>query len=275
VTDVRRIELILVDAHVHVYPVFNFAALLSSAYDNFARHARVRQHAEVPWQGVVMLSETSACDWFARSYAAGDMQLENGWRVVASESESESLWAVGPAQQKLCIVAGRQVNTREGIEVLTLGTRTHVPDGMTLEETLRDAEAADAVVVLPWGVGKWLGSRGALVRKALETRERQVFAGDNSGRPWIWPRPAIFESSVKRGVPVLPGTDPLPLAGEEKRVGSFGFAMEGSLPNDRPAIYLRDRLRGPALQTLRPFGRSESVGAFFYNQIKLRLAKAA
>lgn len=259
---------VIVDAHVHVYPQFEAARLLASAHENFARHIRANYGADAAWQGVLMLSETQACDWFAQMHAKGASNID-GWRLQAAD-DAISMLATGPAQQRVHIVAGRQINTREGVEVLTLASTVRIADGAPLESTLKQGVSAGSVVVLPWGAGKWLGRRGELVARTLQEYGDRIFAGDNAGRPWIWPRPAIFAASEARGRPVLPGTDPLPLAGCEKRVGTYGFVMQGALQESQPGLELRERLFGAT--ALPSFGRRESVRGFALNQMKLRLA---
>jgi hypothetical protein len=260
--------IVIVDAHVHVYPQFEPARLLFSAHENFARHIRANYAADAAWQGVLMLSETQACDWFAQTRAKGSTTIE-GWRLQPCDDEI-TLLAIGPAQQRMHIVAGRQINTREGVEVLTLASTVRIADGAPLDFAIKEGVGAGAVVVLPWGAGKWLGRRGELVARTLQECRDRIFAGDNAGRPWIWPRPAIFAASEAHGRPVLPGTDPLPLAGCEKRVGSYGFVMRGALRELQPGLELRERLFTAA--ALQGFGKCESLSGFALNQVKLRLA---
>lgn len=259
---------VIVDAHVHVYPQFEPARLLASAHENFARHIRANYGADAVWQGVLMLSETQACDWFAQAHAIGSSTID-GWSLEAAD-DAISMLATGPAQQRIHIVAGRQINTREGVEVLTLASTVRIADGAPLESTLKQAVNAGSVVVLPWGAGKWLGRRGELVARTLQECRDRIFAGDNAGRPWIWPRPAVFAACEARGRPVLPGTDPLPLRGCEKRVGTYGFVMQGTLRESQPGLELRERLFGAT--ALQPFGKGASLGGFALNQLKLRLA---
>ena len=258
---------VFVDAHVHVYPKFKPARLFSSAHANFAHHAGAGAAPASAWQGALMLSETNTCDWFAQARAAGGATMD-GWRLHAADDDI-SLVAMGPAGERIYIVAGRQINTREGIEVLTLASTVRIADGMSLDATLKQGVESGAVVVFPWAAGKWLGRRGKLVARTLQEHADKVFAGDNGGRPWLWPRPALFADSEARGRPVLPGTDPLPLAGHEKRVGSYGFAMHGALKESHPGLDLRERLLKATV--LRPYGHSETLRGFALNQIKLRL----
>lgn len=257
---------VLVDAHVHVYPRFEPARLLFSAHENFARHMRASAAPDAAWQGVLMLSETNTCDWFAQVRAAQPASIA-GWRLQAAD-DGISMVATGPARQRIHIVAGRQINTLEGVEVLTLASTVRIADGMPLAATLEQGIESASVVVLPWGAGKWLGRRGRLVARTLQECRDKIFAGDNSGRPWLWPRPAIFAACEARGRPVLPGTDPLPLAGHEKRVGSYGFVMQGPLQESHPGLELRERLLSST--ALRAYGRRETLRGFALNQIKLR-----
>jgi hypothetical protein len=258
---------VLVDAHVHVYPRFDPARLLFSAHENFARHMRASAAPGAAWQGVLMLSETQSCDWFSQVRAAGDSQI-HGWRLQPT-ADDISLLATGPAQQRVHIVAGRQINTREGVEVLTLASTVRIADGTPLESAIKQGLESVSVVVLPWGAGKWLGARGELVARTLQECSDKVFAGDNRGRPWIWPRPSVFAGCAARRRPVLPGTDPLPLAGHEKHVGTYGFVMRGALQELQPGLELRARLLGST--ALLPFGRRESLGGFALSQVRLRL----
>lgn len=262
--------LVLVDSHVHVYPQFDAARLLFSAHENFARQMRANAAPQAPWQGVLMLSETHACNWFERVREHGESEI-HGWRMQ-STGDDISLLATGPAQQRLHIVAGRQINSREGVEILTLASTVRIADGAPIESVVKQGLAAGALVVLPWGAGKWLGHRGRLVARTLQESARRgerVFAGDNGGRPSVWPRPTVFTESEARGCPVLPGTDPLPIVGCEARVGTYGFAMKGPLQELQTGLQLRQQLL--AAKTLQPFGRGESLPGFVRSQLKLRL----
>jgi hypothetical protein len=259
----------LVDAHVHVYPQFSAGTLLASAHRNFLHYARAAEGGA--WQGVLLLAETSTCDWFVRTRESAQGPAIDGWRVTTLPDDETSLLVIGPQQQRIFVVAGRQINTREGIEVLTLASTVRIADAQSLEETLRLGLEAGSVVVLPWGAGKWLGRRARLVAQALQQWGDMVFTGDNGGRPWIWPRPALFAAGEGRGRPVLPGTDPLPLAGREHRVGAHGFMLRGSLRDSQPGLDLRGRLVDASSLALQPFGCRETLRGFVRDQIELRL----
>jgi hypothetical protein len=269
-----RESCIFVDGHVHMHPQFNTAQALDSAARNLERAAKRLSCAESV--GVLLLAEMHGHDWFGTTrlrVLSGNAGVGT-WTIELS-SEPETLIARSDVHRKrLLVIAGRQVITAERIEVLALLTPGKFTDGLPLEETLAAAHSAGAVVVLPWGVGKWLGRRGRLVRRALSRHlpARPVLAGDNGGRPWCWPRPRIFAIAETSGIPVLPGTDPLPLPDQETRIGSFGLAFVGRLPLEFPAAALRTWLVEPSSRAPpRLFGRLERVSRFLHNQVRLRL----
>ena len=73
------------------------------------------------------------------------------------------------------------------------------------------------------------------------------------------------------GFRVIAGSDPLPLAGEIERPGSFGCLLEGPFSVNRPAAALRDLL---AESTPRPFGLGRSLPSFVRSQLAMQLRKA-
>lgn len=82
-----------------------------------------------------------------------------GW-LLTPTLEDRSLSARRQDGQTMILVAGRQLTTREGLEVLAIGTRTPLADGLPLDETLARIRAADAVPVLPWGSASGGASEG-------------------------------------------------------------------------------------------------------------------
>ena len=259
---------VMVDAHVHVHPNADLALLLDSAAANFAEAARkAGAHA---WQGALLLAEMRGTHWFD-SIPPGGLQA-GGWRLLRQPGDDLAIRAQG-AGVSLLIVSGRQIVTREGIEVLASGTTAKIADGMTLGETLRMCQAQACLTILPWAVGKWLGSRGALVADALDRQPVPVHGGDNGGRPWFWPRPAQWLNAERRGLAVLSGSDPLPLSGDERRVGSFGSWFAGTLPPGATGRDLLEKLQSLTASQVHPFGTLQGAVQFVRNQAGLRLKK--
>jgi len=262
-------SVVLVDAHVHFHPVANVATLLDAATSNFqAEAARLGARA---WQGALLLTEMAGVDRFGEFVRNANPTQIGDWSIVPGGDEISVL--ATRKGKALLIVAGRQMATREGLEVLALGTRAQIEDRQALPRTILLAQQAGAVVVLPWAAGKWLGERGKLVERALIEAEGSVFPGDNSGRPSFWKAPAVFATLARQGRAVLPGTDPLPLKGEEARVGRNGFWMSGKLPAAGAGAALLQNLREAQLDAIHAYGPRETPWGFVRNQVALRLAK--
>ena len=259
----------LVDAHVHLHPCFDVAKCLNAARLNFQHHAN-RLKIASPFLGILMLTEISGIHAFS-DLADRDDRAIGDW-TIAKTKESVSLKLTHVSGDVLLLVAGRQVVTKEKVEVLTLVTDSEIEDGLSLVETLDRAIAQGSIPVLPWGAGKWIGDRGRLVQTALRTA--QVFAGDNGGRPGLWPLPKFARMRAFAGetslVP-LPGSDSLPLSSDIERAGSFGFVVQGVLDDAKPGESLKNLLRN-ANTTIEPYGRSLSPWTFIKNQTLLRLA---
>ncbi|HVR99610.1 MAG TPA: hypothetical protein VMW27_23500 [Thermoanaerobaculia bacterium] len=260
----------LVDAHVHVHAAFDPDRFLSGALEGFRRGAAAAGIA-APFTGCLLLAESAGERWFRQAAGSG---AAGSWRLEPT-AEPESLRARRPDGAELVVIAGRQVRTREGLEVLALATAEDFADGLPLAETLDRVRASGALPVLPWGFGKWWFSRGALVAAELGSGRGELYLGDNAGRPTRFGRPRLFREAAERGVPVLAGSDPLPLAGHGTRAGSYGFLLAGPLDEAQPARSLAAlvrRLRAAGAQP-RPFGRTSGLLRFCRDQAALRLSR--
>lgn len=260
---------VLADAHVHFHRGFGRDAFLDGALRNFRRGAADLGLAG-PLTGCLLLTESAGACFFRRSQDGGG---EGVWSFVAT-AEPESLVA-RRGDDRLILIAGRQVVAREGLEVLALATAEDFPEGLPLNETLDRIRAAGALPVLPWGFGKWWFSRGARVARELAARRGELYLGDNAGRPAFVLEPRLFRAAAELGVPVLPGSDPLPLPSHAGRAGSHGFLLSGTLDEDRPAWSLAQRVRRvrAAGGRLRPFGRRAGIVRFCRDQAALRLRR--
>jgi hypothetical protein len=241
---------ILVDSHVHFHNPVRAMDDLRQAAVAFAAAGGSEA------TGVVMLAERAGYDVFQQLQS----QLSPTW-------ELNSLW-FWHGNQRLLVVAGRQIVTSEGLEILGLATRLPLPDGLPANQVLARLDDADAIIVLPWGVGKWLGRRGKIVDGLLErARPGRLFLGDNGGRPNWWTVPQF-----SRGVPILAGSDPLPLPGSSRTIGRFGSVIDVQLPEYTPAARLKCALRDPATR-ISTYGRLAPSLRFIADQARLRFLR--
>jgi hypothetical protein len=261
---------LLVDTHVHLHDCFDPDALLEHAHRNFEAAGR-----QLGWDlaiGALMLTESAGVDWFGRLGDPGARPPPGNWRIEPTP-EPASLLARSGAR-RLLLVAGRQVVCRERLEVLLLGTRVRVADGAPIREVLAAGSRNGALCVIPWGAGKWLFGRGRLVSEliAISASRDGFFLGDTSGRPFFWARPRHFVEAERRGVRVLPGTDPLPFPSQVSRAGGYGLRLEGAIDLTRPAEWIKAALRDPAF-SVTPYGRLERLAPFLHHQVAMQRLK--
>lgn len=236
---------ILIDGHVHVHPSYDEETFLTSAHRNLA--------ALGDGFPALLLTEISGTNAFAK-WKSGDC----AWS--ASPTEEDFSLVLG---DRLLAVAGRQVVTAEGVEVLAQFTTKDFPDGRPLDETIDRILEANALATLPWGFGKWIGRRGRDVARMID--RYSIALGDNAGRPPFWPAPSLFQRRV-----TLPGTDPLRLQSQQTLAGTYGFALSGQFDLRYPGSQILNALRH--CEKIKPLGRRVSVTGFFRQQIGLRIS---
>ena len=261
-----REQLILLDTHVHIYDCFELNTFLEAAWQNFRRQAGAHE----PFIGVLLLTESSSYHKFQTLLAQADKLSGPGWRFAIT-TEAFSLKALGPQGEVLYLIAGRQIVTAEKLEILALISDLTFPDGLSAVETIQAIQADGGIVVLPWGVAKWVGKRGQLITHLSQQKELSpLFLGDNSGRPQFWRRPRQFSQVEPQGYPILLGTDPLPLSAEAARPGQFGLSFLGEFDANQPGHCIKTHLLNSAV-SWQPYGRLETSLRFVRNQLALRL----
>lgn len=256
-----------VDGHVHFHTLDRVAPTLDAAADNF----RAMSRGPAGPLGAVLLAQAARERVFEALLASAPVP---GWSFVPARDEPETLIA-RKGTATIAVICGRQVRTDDGLEVLAIGTRQEFPDGLTLSEAVDAVQRSGALTVLPWGFGKWLGERGKRVATMLEARGADaLFVGDNGGRATLMGVPALIRTSAQKGFRVLSGTDPLPVAGDYRRVGGFGFLAGIEVPEAAPWRALRAWLISRRASP-EPYGRACGPVRFAVNQITLRLGGRA
>ena len=261
-----------IDGHVHFYPHFDLHQFLDSALANF-RNIPDRPPSGIEYAGWLLFAESAALNYFQHFQDSVGSPSGGKW-AFRETAEPTSLVAQRDPEAKLFLLAGRQVVSAEGLEVLALCSHKKFDDGRPLSAVVEAAQACDAIVVLPWGFGKWWFRRGACITDFLKRVEpTDVFLGDNGGRARVGSRPHLFRVAEERGVRILSGSDPLPLHSEVKRVGRYGFTVAGAIDPLRPAAGLKRILRTRNGQPI-PYGRLIGPMGFCRNQLMHRVNTA-
>jgi len=266
----------LVDAHVHYHQGFGWRRFLQGALDNTARIGRATPTPEPLTATCLLMADPEGVDSLQDLVASPHDTPAPGWRMEVLENGAVSLEPPEPGPL-LLLLPGRQVRTRERLELLALDCTRHIPDGLSLAESAEAAREEGAVPVLPWGFGKWSLGRGRVISDMLDSaRDLGLHVGDNGNRPGISPRPRLLARARREGILDLPGSDPLPFPGHARRAASCGFVLPGNPDPGRPGAGLRAGLehfsrRGespPAVDA----GRRGPVG-FAADQLRMQLLR--
>lgn len=256
-------DIISFDHHVHYYPEFTWQSLFESCWKNL-NTAGASFFSESQCHPAICLLETK------------DSKL---FRELSTELCDSKEWQVsdqltGPARllehidgRKLTVLTGRQLVTVENLEVLIIGDDTpwaHVP---TFNECLQ--KSTEHLLIIPWGVGKWLGRRGQAVSDAIDTYGEAIRLADNGGRPTLWSNVTQFKQARRLGLPILPGSDPLPLNGAEKNAGSNGVFIKGCLNDDNDVQQFLNSLRINNIADT--YNSQQGIIEFLRSQIKIRV----
>jgi hypothetical protein len=267
--------MILVDAHVHLYDGFNLEAFFSAAYRNFEKEAKRSGHGD-DFSGVLLLAETARENWFHQlsAFAAGEMlpggRETGGWDFFRTD-ESCSLLGRSDDRGALFVVAGRQIVTLEGLEVLSLANTNLIQDGAPLDETVSEVRNAGGIPVIPWGFGKWTGRRGAVLEGLMKAaRAGDFFLGDSANRPSFLPPPPQWKLASEKNLRNLPGSDPLPFPSEQGKPGRFGFSVSDRLDESQPSSHLKSMMRESSVE-LKPYGEPVGFTGFVTSQVRLQL----
>jgi hypothetical protein len=250
-----------------MHPCFDIMRFFRAAADN--RHAAA---ATLGLRGNpvgVLLFTEGPSEHAFRALRERALSPDASWTLRRTD-ESNSLIADDSAGTRLVLIAGRQIPTRERLEVLAFGHDGEFPSNLSLAEAVTAAREVGAIPVLPWGFGKWWRTRGTQVSRLLESDPGPLFLGDNGGRPWFAPEPRLFRAGARVGIIVLPGSDPLPFPSQAERVMRYGFVLEGSLSDRRPTATLCQillRLKGQP----ESFGQRVGALSFVRSQIAMQL----
>lgn len=212
---------------------------------------------------LVVLVELKQSQWFGQLA----QMLAKGSYGEHTKIDEVSL-RLGPTDTaNTLFVKAEQVNSSERIEVIVVGSEKPIPEGKPLAYYVEEY-GSDFLVILPWGVGKWLGKRGALVA-SLVSKGGKFVLGDNGGRPAWWSVP-LFASAASKGIPVVRGSDPLPVSSYAKRVLGYGDIVDVVFDSTTDWV---DYVKADAMPAGKSFGRLSLGFNVLVDQIGLRKAK--
>ncbi len=248
-----RSDMLICDFHVHIYPHYDLALALKCLIDNL--RGLTPPDAEAPFLMACLADRSGHSVFQDAKYPlhAGPYLIEHG-------PEEGCLTVRREGERLLCLVEGWQYASAERLEILAVGLTEPLPlDRLPIRLLVEKVQAAKALPVLPWALGKWLFKRGRIAADLAEEYGSQaLWLGDTFLRPQGYPLPYLLKQARKQGVPWLPGSDPLPLKGEECVLGSYAGAVTLDVDPERPLTTLRTFLLNPQTASWRPLGRRGS-----------------
>lgn len=259
----RNLNRCLIDGHVHIHPTFSLEKVLDAAKRTM--EANGNSHLTT---GYLFLTEISGVS----RYDSLPDSVEN-WQIFDT-SEAITKLACDHDDVRIYLVAGRQVVSTEGLEVLIHGAREFLADGAPLEEIISEAKRRHLLAVLPWGFGKWTGRRRDIIR-ALISRAPEcdgLFLADSGVRMQGSQRPEMLSEAEAKGWRVLAGSDPLPLPHQEESVGRYGFIAECEIDPEQPFAALSRWLRHVP-KSPECYGTLTGQAAFLKRQVQMQMRK--
>lgn len=256
----------LIDGHVHLHRCHQIDLAIDAALDNLDL-ARSALGLSTRTPGVLWLVE-------GRDEGAAERLLaQRGrrWNVDASDDVCVRLTHREDGRM-ITVILGRQVQTKEDLEVLVIGTLKPFDTLQSLEATVEAGLEQEALVMLPWAFGKWTGSRGRAIAAAYQRYAPMgLRLADTAARNRFLPAPSSFALSVANRHPVLAGSDPFPFPDQLQAIGSHGFVLENVSPEAGwPELHC-------AIASLdeqpRRFGRILETGDFVRLQWKMQMRK--
>lgn len=261
------------DGHVHLYPAHSLDTALDRLIGNLGRMAAASAPADAPSCRIALLAEGRGWRFFP-NLSEGRLRPQASSLVARRSPEDGALEFVLGGDILLYMLAGRQIVTAERIEILALAADIREDlDGMPAPATAAAIRAAGGIPVVSWAPGKWFFGRGTVVRNLVDrSRPGEMLVGDTSLRPPAWPEPALMQRARNRGFAIIAGSDPLPFAGEEEIMGTYGFVCRAAFDASRPVTSVRNLLTAqPAMHRLA--GRRSGAADVLRRLLKNRAAR--
>jgi len=275
--DSNQIIKIICDTHVHIFDYFDWEQMLDSAFLNF-KNAASSFNDNLPFVGVLFLTEDHNQSWFVKHSSKGSsgksISKLKSWNIRSTQEEC-ALIVEKNSYERIFIIAGKQINTLESLEVLALATTKQIPNGNPIRETISEILSVGGIPVLPWGFGKWFGKRGKIISQILNEskQSRNIFLGDNGGRPSFWRNPSHFKQAEKLRIQILPGSDPLAFSWEVNKPGCYGFCVNAHFDSNFPSKKIKKILFDPEAK-LYSYGKLENPIRSIINQLLIQLKKS-
>lgn len=242
---------VFADLHVHYYENYSLENFFKNIFSRLASLIKDSQK-EI---GLIALTETDDCHFY-QDLRESKLVLPSGYQMEVLEGAVMMVYQ----DLKVVIIPGRQVNTIERIELLSLGSDNLIKSGDSLQETLEQIESAFALAVLNWAPGKWWFKRGGLIKRWI-SRGKPYLICDTSLRPIGYLKPILTRLAERHGWVTIYGSDPLPDQLEEKNIFkyfakyNYDFNFDHPLESFKSMLLTKAEIKGKRSSFLELFIR--------------------
>jgi len=260
----------LIDAHVHIHECYEIESAFDSAAHNSGRIRSAMRYPDSVPSILWLVDQGDGAGIEPRLLSAGGA---GHWRLEPLDGPTMGLRHAGTGD-RLTVVFGRQIRTAEDLEVLVVGTRAPAVSSLPLQETVEFWVEEDVLVMLPWGFGKWTGSRGRTIVRAYERFSPQGLRLADTGAHSRYRRvPPVFARSLADGYPILAGSDPFPFPDQVGAIGRTGFVLDHvpAEPDWSDLLTAVRSLKGQPTRFGGPLGSREFVSLQAKMQFRKRL----
>lgn len=264
---------VYLDAHCHLYPPFSVDGFLDGARSNLDNQTDDLAPAGNT-TNILFLADPVGLPATSRSRLLSHTTPGSPW-VIEDREAGTSVVASHRDGSVVYLVFGHQLETRSGLELLAMGCSLP-PEDLRPDALPRMVDSIldrAGLAIIPWGLGKWTFDRRQVLRRLLDQKPgKGLFLADSAIRPARLPRSRLFRRAESIGIPVLAGSDPLPLGDQERRAGQLHSRITGRLDPSRPWRSLRKELLEldgqPAI-----VGARDSLMQLLASQIRLRISR--
>lgn len=255
-------QVVIADTHVHIHRRFDLARFFRAALRNFSE-VEVRTKGTEVYR-LLALTEKSADNFFSSSNIP-----------FKTESLAPTLKRieVEPGRD-IHLLAGSQIVTGEGLEILALNTVERYGDRLPFKQCIELTLNGGATVVINWCFGKWWGERGRVLRSMLDSpRLSECFVGDVPLRFSPAIDSGLMREMRQRCCGLLSGSDPLPIGIDESIAGSFGQQLRSDTPPDLRSVNGVSNLLKLLGTQGSPFGNRNTLAKFLGRQALNELSR--
>lgn len=235
----------VIDTHVHIYPDWDLGQMLALLAERLEGVA-----PGVP--AVACLTEGRDCYVYESLRQSRQVPGRAPESVIIKE-DGLSLQVKGfRGLPPLFLLPGRQIVTKERLEILSIGRDVIVGDELTAEQAVGRVLELEGVPVLAWGAGKWLFKRAKVVEHLLSVFGSDVLLmGDSAMRPLGWPLPKPMRAAKRDGDRiVVAGSDPMPHESAGQWIGRYGSLVDGDFNPANPSESVVCSLRSADVRTI-------------------------